>query len=70
MKAEKGDDAEVEKAIWDDAAAEVFKRGYRTKRHEPLFQHLRKIMAKRFNHNVTRRFVRYMVDAYGASSIV
>ena len=60
-KAVKSDNAEVETDICNDAAEEVFQGGYMAKCHETLFQHLRNIMAKRFNHNVARSFVHYMV---------
>ena len=33
--------------------------------HEPLFQHLRNIISKNFNHNIARSSVNYMVDDYG-----
>ena len=65
MKAFKSDDTELETAIWNGNAAEVFQEGYRAKCHDPLFQHLRNIMAKRFTRNADRSFVRYMVEAYG-----
>ena len=64
-KAVKSDNAEVETAICNDAAEEVFQGGYMAKCHETLFQNLSNIMAKRFNHNVARSFVHYMVEDYG-----
>ena len=63
-KTVKYEDAEVATSIWNNTAAEVFQGGYRDKRHEPVLQHLRKIMAKCFKHNVVRRLVRYMVESY------
>ena len=60
-------DVEVDTSISDDAAAEVLQGGYRAKRHEPLFQYLTNIMAKRFKGNVDRRLVQYIVEAYGPS---
>ena len=69
-KAVKADDAEIEIAIWNDAAAEVFQGGYRAKRHEPIFHHLRNIMAKRFKRYVVIIFVHCMVEDYGPSMSV
>ena len=69
-KAVKSDNAEVETAICNDAAEEVFQGGYMAKCHETLFQHLRNIMAMYFKRNVDRIFVHYMVEAYGSSRIV
>ena len=66
-KAVKVDDAEIYTAIWNGAAAELFQGVYMAKRHEPTFQHFRNIKAVRFKRNVDRRFVRYMVEAYGPS---
>ena len=69
-KSVKEDDAEVETDIWENAAAEKFQGGYRAKRHEPLFQHLRNIMDKHVKRNVARNFLYYMVEAYGPSRSV
>ena len=64
-KAVKAYYAEVETNIWNDAAEGVFQGGYMAKRHETLFQNLRNITDKRFNHNVARSFVNDMVEDYG-----
>ena len=69
-KVVKVDDAEIEISIWNDAAAEVFQGGYRAKRHEPIFHHLRNIMAKRFKRYVVIIFVHCMVEDYGPSMSV
>ena len=69
-KSVKAYDTEVETAIWNDAAAGVLQGGYRAKLHEPLLQHLRNIMAKRFKRNLDRSFVQYMVEAYDPSMSV
>ena len=63
-KAVKADGAEIETDIQNDAATEVFQEGYRAKRHEPIFHHLRNINAKSFKSNVDRIFVHYIVDTY------
>ena len=64
-KAVKDDDSEIETAICNNAAVEVFQGGYRAKRHEILLHPLRNIMAKCSKCNVTRSFVSSMVEAYG-----
>ena len=69
-KAVKSDDAEVETAIWNGAAAGVLQGGYRAKSHATLLQHLRNIMVNRFKCNVERSFVWYMVEAYCPSRSV
>ena len=69
-KAGKKYDLEVETAIWNNAAAEVNQGGYSAKHHDPLFQHLRNIMAKSFKRNVEISFLRYMIEAYGPSRSV
>ena len=66
----KADGAEVETAIWNDAVVEVFQGGYKANHCDPLFRHLRNIIANRFKNNVAIRFVRYMVEAYGTSRSV
>ena len=70
MKAVKADKLEVEKDICNDASEEVFQGGYRAKHNEPLFQHLRNIMAKLFKSNVARSFVYYTIESYGSSRSV
>ena len=69
-KSVKADNVEVDTDIWNDASAEVFRGGYIDKRHKPLFQQFRNIMAKRFKINVVRRFVCYMVESYSPSRSV
>ena len=66
-KADNEDNVEIETAVWNNAAAEVFQEGYRAKRHELIFHHLRNIMAMRFKYNVDISIVRYMVDNYCTS---
>ena len=66
----KSDDEEIETDIWNETTAEEFHGGYRAKRHGHILQHLGNITDKRFKHNLARRFVCYMVDAYGISRSV
>ena len=58
----KENDAEIETDIWNDTADEVFQEGYMAKCCDPIFHHLRNIIAKRFKCNLARSFVCYMVD--------
>ena len=69
-KVVKVDDAEIEISIWNNDAAELFQEGYRDKRHEPIFHHLRNIISNRFKRNVSRSLVFNMVYMYGPSSSV
>ena len=62
--------AEIDTSICNDASAELFQGGYRSKRNDPIFQHLRNIMSKPFKRNMNRSFAHYMVEAYGTSRCV
>ena len=64
-KAVNADDAEIETAVWNYASACVIQKVYMVKCHEPIFHHLRNIIAKRLKRNFARSFLSYMVDTYG-----